>query len=177
MIFHETKLAGAFQVDLEPLGDERGFFARSWCRREFENHGLSSVIAQCNVSFNEKKGTLRGLHYQAEPHAEAKLVRCTQGALYDVVVDIRPQSQTFRQWVGIVLSAANRHMIYIPEGFAHGFLTLEEKTEICYQMSEFYYPELSRGVRWDDPAFQIVWPGRVEVISLQDKSYPNFELR
>lgn len=174
MKFHQTRLPGVFEIHLEPLGDERGFFARSWCAREFERQGLNPKTAQCNVSFNEKKGTLRGLHYQADPHPEAKLVRCTQGSIYDVVVDLRPQSATFRQWVGLVLSAANRHMIYIPEGFAHGFLTLEDKTEILYQMSEFYHPELSRGVRWNDPAFEIVWPGKIEVISDRDKNYPDF---
>lgn len=176
MNFQGTRLPGVYEIHLEPHGDERGFFARSWCRREFEERGLNSAIAQCNVSFNEKAGTLRGLHYQAEPHAEAKLVRCTQGSLYDVVVDLRPGSSTYKQWLGVTLSSANRHMLYIPKGFAHGFLTLEDKTEIFYQMSEFYYPELSRGVRWDDPAFGIAWPGKVEVISDRDRNYPSLEL-
>jgi dTDP-4-dehydrorhamnose 3,5-epimerase len=175
MTFQETKLPGVFEIHLEPMGDERGFFARSWCQREFEGQGLNPVTAQCNISFNEKKGTLRGLHFQAEPYPEAKLVRCTQGSIYDVAVDLRPQSPAFRQWIGVTLTAANRKMIYIPAGFAHGFLTLEAKTEIFYQMSEFYHPELSRGVRWDDPAFQIVWPGQVEVISDRDKGYPDFD--
>lgn len=175
MIFHETKLSGVFEIHLEPMGDERGFFARSWCQNEFERHGLMAVTLQCNISFNEKKGTLRGLHYQAVPHSEAKLIRCTRGSLYDVVVDLRPQSPTFRQWVGVVLSAENRLMIHVPEGLAHGFITLEDKTELHYQMSELYYPELSRGVRWDDPAFRIEWPSKVEVISERDRSYPNFE--
>jgi dTDP-4-dehydrorhamnose 3,5-epimerase len=173
MTFHETKLPGVLEIHLEPHGDRRGFFARSWCQREFQDHGLNPVTVQCNVSFNEKKGTLRGLHYQAAPHPEAKLVRCTQGSLYDVVVDLRPQSLTYKQWLGVTLSSGNRNMLYIPEGLAHGFLTLEDKTEIFYQMSEFYYPELSRGVRWDDPAFQIVWPGKVEVISDRDRNYPD----
>ena len=161
-------------MDPETIVDERGFFARSWCSHEFEQHGLSTSIAQCNVSFNEKKGTLRGMHYQAAPHPEVKLVRCTQGAVYDVVVDLRPESPTFMQWIGAVLSAANRHMLYIPEGCGHGLLTLEDRTEIFYQMSEFYYPELSRGVRWNDPAFQIEWPFEPAVIAERDRTYPDF---
>ncbi len=175
MIFHETKLPGVFEVHLEPKGDERGFFARSWCQREFEDHGLNSRTVQCNVSFNEKKGTLRGMHYQAEPHQEAKLIRCTQGAIYDAVVDLRPSSSTFKKWIGLVLDSENRHMIYVPEGFGHGFLTLRDKTEVFYQMSEFYYPELSRGVRWNDPAFQIEWPAQPDVISDRDRTYPDFD--
>jgi len=175
MIFHETRLSGVFEVHLEPSSDDRGFFARSWCQREFESRGLKPKVVQCNVSFNAKKGTLRGIHYQAAPHAEAKLVRCTKGAIYDVVVDLRPQLPTFRKWIGVLLTATNRHMLYVPEGCGHGFLTLEDETEVFYQMSEFYHPELARGVRWDDPAFQIVWPDKVEVISERDRTYPNFE--
>jgi len=175
MILHETKLPGVFEIRLEPAADDRGFFARSWCRREFETHGLNPKVVQCNVSFNVKKGTLRGIHYQAAPHPEAKVVRCTKGAIYDVAVDLRPQSPTLRMWVGVLLTAANRHMLYVPEGCGHGFLTLEDETEVFYQMSEFYYPELARGVRWDDPAFQIVWPDRVGVISERDRTYPNFK--
>jgi dTDP-4-dehydrorhamnose 3,5-epimerase len=175
MTFSETKLLGVFEIRLEPHADERGFFARSWCQREFERYGLNPATVQCNVSFNERKGTLRGMHYQAAPHPEAKLVRCTQGAIYDVVLDLRPQSPAFKKWVGVELTAANRRMIYVPEGFAHGFLTLEDRTEVFYQMSEFYYPELSRGVRWDDPAFQIDWPSRPEAISDRDRTYADFE--
>jgi dTDP-4-dehydrorhamnose 3,5-epimerase len=174
MIFQETILPGVFEIRLEPMGDERGFFARSWCRREFEQHGLNPVIVQCNVAFNEKKGTLRGLHYQAAPHPESKLVRCTQGAIYDVVVDLRPGSPTFKRWIGVVLTAANRHMMYVPEGFGHGLLTLEDRTEVFYQMSEFYHPELSRGVRWNDPAFQIYWPAQPVVMSDRDRTYSDF---
>jgi len=174
MIFHETGLPGVFAIHLEPQADERGFFARSWCRREFEIHGLNPAMVQCNVSFNQKKGTLRGLHYQAAPHPESKLVRCTAGSIFDVAVDLRPGSPTLKKWTGMVLSSANRRMIYIPEGVAHGFLTLEDNTEIFYQMSEFYHPELSRGVRWDDPAFKIAWPSRVEVISERDRNYSSF---
>ncbi len=175
MTFHETNLLGVFEIHLEQHGDERGFFARSWCRDEFEQRGLNPLTVQCNVSFNEKKGTLRGMHYQAEPHAEAKLVRCTHGSIYDVVVDLRPGSPTFKKWIGAVLTGLNRHMIYVPEGFGHGFLTLEDRTEIFYQMSEFYHPELSRGVRWNDPAFQITWPTEPEIISVRDRNCPNFE--
>jgi dTDP-4-dehydrorhamnose 3,5-epimerase len=175
MTFDETKLPGVFEIHLEPKGDSRGFFARSWCQREFEQHGLKPITVQCNVSFNQKKGTLRGLHYQAEPHPEAKLVRCTQGAIYDVVVDLRPGSATFKQWISVILTAADRNMVYVPEGFGHGFLTLDERTEVFYQISEFYYPELSRGVRWNDPAFRIEWPSPPEVISERDQTYPDFE--
>ena len=174
MIFHETKLPGVFEIHLEPKGDERGFFARSWCQHEFEEYGLNPVAVQCNVSFNERKGTLRGLHYQAEPHPETKLVRCTQGAIYDVVVDLRPSSATFKKWIGVILTAADRNMVYVPEGFAHGFLTLDDRTEIFYQMSEFYHPELSRGVRWNDRAFGIEWPSPPEVITERDQTYPDF---
>lgn len=175
MIFQETKLPGVFEIQLELKSDERGFFARTWCQQEFESQGLSKKLAQSSVSFNTRKGTLRGLHYQDAPHGEAKLVRCTRGSIYDVVVDLRPQSATFRSWVAAVLTAEKRNMVYIPEGCAHGLLTLEDATEVFYQISEFYYPELSRGVRWDDPAFQIAWPGEVKVISERDRTYPDFE--
>jgi dTDP-4-dehydrorhamnose 3,5-epimerase len=175
MIFHETKLPGVFEIHLEPKGDGRGLFARSWCQREFEKYGLNPITVQCNVSFNEKKGTLRGMHYQGDPHPEAKLVRCTQGSVYDVVVDLRPGSTTFKKWISVILTTANRSMIYVPEGFGHGFLTLEDRTEVLYQMSEFYYPELSRGVRWNDPAFQFDWPAQPMVMSDRDRAYPDFE--
>jgi dTDP-4-dehydrorhamnose 3,5-epimerase len=175
MIFHETKLAGVFEIHLEPISDERGFFARSWCWKEFEDHGLNGHLVQCNVSLNARNGTLRGMHYQAAPHAEAKLVRCTAGAMYDVALDLRPQSPTFKQWFAAVLSAENHHMLYIPEGCAHGFITLADQTEIFYQMSEFYHPEASRGIRWNDPAFQIAWPEKVQLISERDSTYPDFK--
>lgn len=174
MIFKETMLAGVVEIHLEPLRDERGFFARSWCQKEFELNGLNPRLAQCNVSFNARRGTLRGLHYQSEPYPEAKIVRCTQGAVYDVAVDLRPQSATFRRWVAAVLTAQNRNMFYIPEGCAHGLLTLMDNTEVFYQMSEFYHPELARGVRFDDPAFGIEWPEKIEVISERDRSCPDF---
>jgi dTDP-4-dehydrorhamnose 3,5-epimerase len=175
MIFHRTKLPGVVEIELDFYRDERGFFARSWCHKEFEAEGLNPKTVQCNVSYNEKKGTLRGMHYQAAPYPEAKLVRCTRGAIYDVVIDVRPESLSFKQWVGAELTSENRRMLYIPEGYAHGFLTLEDQTEVFYQMSEFYHPELSRGVRWDDPAFQIGWPAKVELISERDRTYPDFE--
>ncbi|MGH9498297.1 MAG: dTDP-4-dehydrorhamnose 3,5-epimerase [Terriglobales bacterium] len=174
MIFRETKLPGIFEIYLEPNYDSRGFFARTWCEEEFKNYGLNPTIKQSSVSFNVKKGTLRGLHFQAAPYGEAKVVRCTSGAIYDVVLDLRPLSPTFRKWIGLNLTAANRHMLYIPEGCAHGFLTLEDNTEVSYQMSEFYHTDSGRGVRWNDPTFQIAWPERVEVISERDRTYPNF---
>lgn len=175
MIFTETKLKGAFIVEPERLEDQRGFFARSWCRREFKDHGLNENLAQCNISFNKKRGTLRGMHYQTPPHEEARLVRCTMGALYDVIIDLRITSASFRHWVALELTDENRKMIYIPEGFAHGFLTLADNTEAFYQMSEFYAPRFSRGVRWDDPAFNIHWPIEVKVLSERDKDYPDFD--
>jgi dTDP-4-dehydrorhamnose 3,5-epimerase len=175
VIFRETKLPGAYVIDLEPHRDERGFFARAWCQREFEDRGLNPRLVQCNISYNERRGTLRGMHYQAPPHEEAKLVRCTRGRLYDVIIDLRPDSTTYTQHVGIELSASNRRMMYVPEGFGHGFLTLEDDTEVFYQMSAFYEPDAARGVRWNDPAFDIDWPARVEHMKERDRSYPDFE--
>jgi dTDP-4-dehydrorhamnose 3,5-epimerase len=175
MTFQETKISGAFEIDIEPIHDERGFFARTWCQEEFEGKGLNALSVQCNISFNPRKGTLRGMHYQAAPHAEAKLVRCTKGAVYDVVLDLRPHSATFKGWIAITLTAEKRNTVYIPEGCAHGFLTLEDATEVSYQMSEYYNAESARGVRWNDPAFKIVWPEEVKVISDRDRTYPNFE--
>jgi dTDP-4-dehydrorhamnose 3,5-epimerase len=177
MTFRHTKLPGAMEISVDTIADERGFFARSWCREEFRNRGLNQNLVQCSISFNAQKGTLRGLHYQAPPFAEAKLVRCTQGAVYDVVLDLRPDSPAFEQWIAVCLSAANREMVYVPEGCAHGFLTLEDDTEVFYQMSEFYHPEAARGVRWNDPEFGIQWPGEVRVISERDRGYPDFESR
>ena len=174
VIFTETKLAGAFIVELERLADERGFFARAWCQQEFATHRLNSQFVQCNVSFNKKKGTLRGMHYQAKPYEEVKLVRCTVGAIYDVIIDLRPDSPTFTQHVAVVLTARNYTMLYIPEGFAHGFLTLEDETEVFYQMSMAFVPTAARGVRWNDPAFNIEWPIAVQVISERDRSYADF---
>jgi dTDP-4-dehydrorhamnose 3,5-epimerase len=174
MTFHETSIAGVFEIHPQLLRDERGFFARTWCRDEFREHGLESELIQCSISFNARKGTLRGVHYQDRPHPETKVVRCTQGAVYDVVIDLRPESPTFKDWIGVLLSADNRHMIYVPEGCAHGFMTLEDETEVFYQMSEAYRPDLARGVRWNDPAFEVRWPEQVEVISERDRTYADF---
>jgi dTDP-4-dehydrorhamnose 3,5-epimerase len=176
MIFRETELKGAFVIDPQRIEDERGFFARSWCRKEFEARGLNPNLVQCNISFNSAKGTLRGMHYQVAPFEEAKLIRCTRGSLYDIIVDIRPESETFGQYFSVVLTSENRTMLFVPEGFAHGFLTMEDHTEVFYQMSQFYAPEHARGFRWNDPVFGIRWPGDVKVISERDRSYPDFSL-
>lgn len=175
MTFHETKLRDVFEIRIEPLVDERGFFARSWCQNEFEAQGLNPRLVQCNISVNKRRGTLRGVHYQLAPYSETKVIRCTRGAIYDVIVDLRPHSPTFKQWTAIVLTAEKRNMAYVPENCAHGFLTLEDETEVFYQMSEFYHAESGRGVRWDDPALGITWPAEVEVISERDRTYPDFE--
>lgn len=174
MIFTALTLPGAHLIDLEPHEDERGFFARTWDRREFEAHGLNPRIEQCSVSFNRRRGTLRGMHYQAAPAKEAKLVRCTAGAIYDVIIDLRPGSATFTRWEAVELTGSNRRMLYVPEGFAHGFLTLADDTEIFYQISVAHRADLGRGVRWNDPAFGIVWPEPVTVISARDASFPDF---
>jgi dTDP-4-dehydrorhamnose 3,5-epimerase len=173
MRFTETKVAGAFLIEPEPIADERGFFARTWCREEFVDHGLNPELVQANISFNHRQGTLRGLHYQAAPHEEAKLVRCTRGAIWDLALDLRPGSPTYRAWSGAELSDANRAMLYVPEGCAHGFLTLTDDVEVAYQMSAPYTPEAARGVRFDDPAFGIEWPGEVVVINERDRTYPD----
>ena len=176
MIFTESKLKGAFIIELERFCDERGFFARSWCQKEFEKHGLNPRLAQCNISYNISKGTLRGMHYQVSPCEEAKLIRCTMGGIFDVIVDLRPESPTFKHYFAEIITAEDRRMIYIPEGFAHGFLTLQDGTELLYQMSGFYSPDHARGVRWNDPAFGIEWPTEVKVISDRDKNYPDFRI-
>ena len=174
VIFSETPLKGAFILEPERFEDSRGFFSRTWCQREFEAHGLNPRLVQCSISFNRKKGTLRGMHYQVAPREEAKLVRCTMGAIYDVIIDLRRDYPTFKQHFSVILSAENRKMLYVPEGFAHGFLTLEDNTEVFYQMSEFYSEEHARGVRWNDPAFGIEWPFIPSVISERDQSYSDF---
>jgi dTDP-4-dehydrorhamnose 3,5-epimerase len=174
LIFTPTPLAGAYVLELDRREDERGFFARSFCQHEFTEHGLNPRIAQCNVSFNAKRGTLRGMHYQAPPHEEAKVVRCTQGAVWDVVVDLRPKSTTFKRWHGVELSAGNRRALYIPEGLAHGFQTLTDDAELLYLMSEFYHPDAARGVRWDDPAFGIEWPLPNPRMSERDSGFARF---
>jgi dTDP-4-dehydrorhamnose 3,5-epimerase len=167
-----TALSGAWLVEPEPLSDERGFFARTFCADEFRRHGLNPAIAQCSISFNRERGTLRGMHYQAAPHEEAKLVRCTQGAIFDAIVDLRPGSATRHRWFGVELTAANRRMLYVPEGFAHGFLTLEPETEVLYQISVAYRPESQRGFHWQDPAVAIAWPQAPRVVSPRDQSLP-----
>lgn len=174
MRFIETPLAGAFVIDIEPMHDERGFFARTWCRQEFAAHGLHTATEQMSISFNRRKGTLRGMHFQMPPHEETKLVQCVRGSIYDVIVDLRKTSVTFAKWFGIELTSENRRMLYIPQGFAHGFLTLEDDAEVSYRMSQKYVPEAARGFRWNDPAFGIVWPEEVEMISERDRRYPDF---
>ena len=176
MIFIETKLKGAFVIELERLEDERGFFARTFCHQEFEDYGLNPRVVQCNISFNKKNGTLRGMHYQIAPHEEAKLVMCTRGAIYDVIIDLRRDSQTYCQWVAVELHAKNHKMLYVPECFAHGFQTLEDNTVVFYEMSEFYHAKFARGVRWDDPAFGIEWPISERIISVTDEQYRRFVL-
>ncbi len=175
MRFTRTPLAGAWLVDVEPIEDERGSFARSWSLEEFAAHGLSTRIAACNISVNTTAGTLRGMHHQAAPHGEIKLVRCTAGAIFDVIVDVRPGSPTHRRWFGAELTASNRTALYIPEGLAHGFQTLESQSEVLYQMSSPYVPEAARGVRWNDPAFAIEWPlASRRVMSDRDRAYPDY---
>jgi len=176
MIFTETEIPGAFIIEPERLEDHRGFFARTWCEREAEAHGLTPRWVQCSISFNKRQGTLRGLHYQASPHEEAKLIRCTMGAIFDVVVDLRPHSPAFRRHAAVVLSSQNRKMLYVPEGCAHGLQTLEDDTEVLYQISQFYAPEHGRGVRWDDPVFAIQWPPAERIMIERDRTYPDFSV-
>lgn len=174
MIFHELEIPGAYLLEPERREDHRGFFARTYCRRELEARGLDPTVVQCNISVNHRRGTVRGMHYQAPPYEEIKLVRCTSGAIWDVIVDLRPSSTTFKRHLGIELTAANRLSLYIPAGLAHGFQSLEDDTEIFYQMSEFYHPECARGIRWNDPAFEIEWPIPISVISERDLKFPDF---
>lgn len=176
MIFRETNLKGVFIIEPEIIEDERGFFACSWTADEFEKQGLNPRLVQCNISFNSRSGTVRGMHFQNKPHEEAKLVRCTQGAIYDVAVDLRKDSPTKYRWVGAELSADNHRMFYIPEGFAHGYQTLADSTEIFYQMSEYYHPESAGGVRWNDPALNLKWPLPLTVIADRDANYPLLDL-
>ena len=175
MKFLETELAGAYVIELERLEDERGFFARTFCRDEFAVHGLHKGFVQCNTSFNAQRGTLRGMHYQDKPHEEAKLVRCTRGGIYDVVVDIRKTSPTYLRWIAVELTADNGRMLYVPEGLAHGFQTLEDASEVSYHMSEMYHPECARGLRWNDPALAIRWPLPDPIISERDARYPDLK--
>lgn len=177
MKFIPTRLEGAYIIDIEPMGDNRGFFARSWCSAELEAHGLNPNLAQCSVSFNERRGTLRGMHYQGAPHEETKIVRCTAGSIYDVIVDVRPQSPTFKHWMSVELSAENRRMLYVPVGFAHGFQSLVENSEVFYMVSASYHPDASLSVRWNDPQFGIEWPHEDNrIISQRDQEYPDFSL-
>lgn len=175
MIFTETKLKGAFILDLELREDNRGAFARTFCMNEFEAHGLKPTVAQCNLSYNYKAGTMRGMHYQVAPACETKLVRCTKGAIYDVIIDMRPESPTYMQHIGVELTADNHRALYVPEMFAHGYLALTDGAEVAYQVGEFYTPGYERGLRYDDPAFGIEWPMAVTVISDKDAAWPLFE--
>lgn len=175
MKFTEAPLAGAYVIDLSPISDDRGFFARSFCAREFEEHGLRPAVAQANVSFNHAAGTLRGMHYQLPPNAETKLVRCVGGAIYDVIVDLRPDSPTRLQYFGVELTAQNRRALYVPELFAHGYVTLADNSEVEYQVSEFYAPGQERGLRHDDPALNIAWPIEVRIASDKDRSWALLE--
>jgi dTDP-4-dehydrorhamnose 3,5-epimerase len=174
MIFRETKLKGSFVIEGERYEDERGYFSPIWSAHQFEAHGLVPSVAECNVSFNSKKGTLRGMHFQNQPFAQAKLVRCARGAVYDVALDLRPESETFKQWIAVNLTANNSLMFYIPKGFAHGFQTLEDESEVVYQMSDVYNPEAAGGVRWNDPTFGIKWPDAERIIIARDRDYPDF---
>ena len=175
MRFTETPLAGAFLVDVDPVRDGRGFFARTWCRREMEDRGLDAHVEQCSVSYNARRGTLRGMHWQAAPHEETKIVRCSRGAVHDVILDLRPGSPTRARWFAVELRAHEHRALYVPAGLAHGFQTLADDTEVAYQMSQPHHPQSARGVRWDDPAFAIEWPAAPErIVSARDLSYPDW---
>lgn len=178
MIFRKTAFMGVYLVELEPICDERGFFARSWCKEEFEKHGLHGELVQSNISYNKKAGTLRGMHYQAPPYEEIKMVRVTRGEIYDVIIDLRPESLTYMQWASFELTAEQKNMLYIPKGFAHGFQTLDEDTEVWYQMSQSFHPEAARGIHYNDPQFSIHWLlNPPPVISKKDLSYPLWKER
>jgi dTDP-4-dehydrorhamnose 3,5-epimerase len=175
MVFKETRLKGAFIIELEKIVDDRGFFSRAWCQKEFEAHGLNPNVVQCNLSFNTSKGTLRGMHYQIAPHEEAKIVRCIRGKVYDVIIDLRLKSPTYLQWIGVEISSENRKMLYVPENFAHGYLTLADNTELFYQVSHFYSPESESGIRWNDRTVNIKWPQTNGlIITDKDKNWPDF---
>lgn len=177
MRFADTPLHGAFVVEPHRVEDERGFFAATWSLAEARRRGMNVRLLESGIAWNARKGTLRGMHYQDAPHREAKLVSCTAGSVFDVIVDLREDSSSRYDWFGVELSASNRRLLYVPEGFAHGYLTLEDETEVSYRTSDAYHPELSRGVRWDDPAFGIDWPAPPACINLRDASYPDVQLR
>ncbi|TCS64991.1 dTDP-4-dehydrorhamnose 3,5-epimerase [Varunaivibrio sulfuroxidans] len=174
MRIDKTPIGGVRTVDIDSHGDDRGFFARTYCRREFEAAGIDLTVAQTNLSVNKRRGTLRGLHFQGVPRPDPKLVQCVRGAIFDVAVDLRPASPTFRDWFGVELSAQNRRALFVPPGCAHGFLSLRDDTEVLYLMGEYYEPALAQGVRWDDPAFAIAWPIAPAVIAPRDRDYPDF---
>jgi dTDP-4-dehydrorhamnose 3,5-epimerase len=176
MIFTETRLKGAYLIEIKKIEDERGFFGRAWCRHEFEEHGLNANICQINTSLSLKKGTMRGMHFQIDPYQETKFIRCTRGRVFDVIVDLRPDSPTFLEWVGHELSADNYRMVYVPENFAHGLLSLEDNSEVYYPVTQFYTPGAERGIRWNDPALQIEWPVNVEFVSDKDSSHQDFSI-
>jgi len=176
MIFTETKLKGAYLVEIKKLEDERGFFGRAWCQQEFEEVGLNAQVKQINTSYSVHQGTIRGMHYQIDPYQETKFIRCTKGSVYDVIIDLRPDSPTFMQWVGHELSAENCRMVYVPENFAHGIVSLEDHSEIYYPVTEFYTPGSERGIRYDDPAFNIDWPVKISQVSDKDRNHPDFDV-
>jgi dTDP-4-dehydrorhamnose 3,5-epimerase len=176
MIFTETKLKGAFEIEIKKLEDDRGFFGRSWCANEMKDHGLKNNLCQANTSFSIKKGTLRGMHYQSDPYQETKLIRCTRGAIYDVIIDLRPTSPTYKQWIGVELTQDNYKMLYVPEDFAHGFITLEDNSEVTYLVTQFYTPGAEKGLRWNDPAFNIQWPFEPVIMTEKDKTHPTYTL-
>lgn len=175
MIFTKTKLEGAYIIDIEKREDDRGFFARTFCVDEFEEHGIENKFVQANMSFNNKKGTLRGMHFQKSPYEEDKLVRCTKGALFDVIIDLRKDSPTYKQWIGVELTEESRRALFVPKGFAHGYITLEDNTEINYMVTQVYTPNADTGVRYNDPVFAIEWPIEPVIISEKDANHPNFE--
>ena len=174
MIFTETKLQGAYVIEIKQITDDRGFFGRSWCQKEMEDHGLNGNVVQSNTSLSKLKGTIRGMHYQKPPYEETKLIRCTKGAIYDVIVDLRKDSPTFMQWFGIELTEDNYKMVYVPENFAHGFVTLKDNSEVTYLVTQFYTPGSEGGLRYDDPQLNIQWPIDIKVVSEKDKSQPDF---
>ncbi len=175
MIFTETKLKGVYIVEINKIKDERGFFGRSWCRKEMEEHGLKGDVVQSNTSFNKTKGTIRGLHYQKHPYEETKFMRCTKGAIYEVIIDLRKESPTFLEWIGVELTENNYKMLYTPEEFAHGFITLTDNTEVTYLVTQFYTPGAEVGIRFDDPQFNIKWPVQVTTVSEKDRNHPDFD--